>query len=117
MDSEYKFRIELLETTKLNVETVRDSLLQAAQYGMPVKSALASTLGVTQSNLNNMAFLENEIMNLPDNLIPLSSSHTQSVKSAGAPKKKKMLFPIKVLKRGKMKETLIESNQMIFERR
>ncbi|MEC1395646.1 hypothetical protein P9D26_20335 [Bacillus velezensis] len=88
MDSEYKFRIELLETTKLNVETVRDSLLQAAQYGMPVKSALASTLGVTQSNLNNMAFLENEIMNLPDNLIPLSSSHTQSVKSAGAPKKK-----------------------------
>ncbi|MEW5569607.1 hypothetical protein [Rossellomorea marisflavi] len=84
----YKFRVRFLETTRLNVDGVRDSLLKAAQYGMPVKSALASTMGLTPSSLVSMAYLENELLGLPDKLIPLSSAHTLSGKDgAGAPTK------------------------------
>lgn len=84
----YKFRVRFLETTRLNVDGVRDSLLKAAQYGMPVKSALASTMGLTPSSLVSMAYLENELLGLPEKLIPLSSAHTLSGKDgAGAPMK------------------------------
>ncbi|WJV20702.1 hypothetical protein QU593_09830 [Rossellomorea marisflavi] len=84
----YKFRVKFLETTRFNVNEVRDSFLKAAQYGMPVKSALAATLGLTPSNLVSMAYLENELLGLPDKLIPLSSAHTLSGKDgAGAPMK------------------------------
>jgi len=84
----YKFRVKFLETTQFNVESVRNGLLKSAQYGMPVKSALAATWGYTPSTFMNMTFLENEVMNLPEKLIPLSSSHTASGKDgAGAPKK------------------------------
>lgn len=85
----YKFRVKFLETTRFNVDSVRDGLLKSAQYGMPVKSALAATLGLTPSSLMNMTFLENDILNLPEKLIPLSSAHTSSSKDgAGAPTKK-----------------------------
>lgn len=86
----YKFRVKFLETTRFNVDTVRDGLLKSAQYGMPVKSALAATLGITPSSLMNMTFLENTVLDLPNNLIPLSSSHTTSgnaTSTVGAPKK------------------------------
>ncbi|PLR72307.1 hypothetical protein [Bacillus sp. UMB0728] len=87
-NGKYKFRVKFLETTRFNVDTVRDGLLKSAQYGMPVKSALAATWGYTPSAFMNMTFLENEIMNLPEKLIPLSSSHTTSGKDgAGAPAK------------------------------
>lgn len=85
----YKFRVKFLETTRFNVDTVREGLLKSAQYGMPVKSALAATLGLTPSSLMNMTFLENTVLDLPNKLIPLSSSHVQSGKSSkGAPTKK-----------------------------
>ncbi|MGD7047076.1 hypothetical protein FZC83_02330 [Rossellomorea marisflavi] len=84
----YKFRVRFLETTRFNVQEVREGFLKAAQYGMPVKSALAATLGLTPSNLVSMAFLENELLDLPNKLIPLASSHTSSNKDgAGAPMK------------------------------
>ncbi|PLR99638.1 hypothetical protein [Bacillus sp. T33-2] len=88
INGKYKFRVKFLETTRFNVGEVRDGLLKSAQYGMPVKSALAATWGYTPSTFMNMTFLENEVMNLPEKLIPLSSSHTTSGKdSTGAPKK------------------------------
>ena len=82
----YKFKIKFLETTRNNYKDVQDSLLKAAQYGMPVKMALASTYGLSPSSMVNMTFLENEILDLPKKLIPLSSSHTQSGDTSnGAP--------------------------------
>lgn len=84
----YKFRVKILDTTIFNIDSVRDSYLKSAQYGLPVKSALASTLDLTPSSLINMTFLENEVLNLPEKLIPLSSSHTTSGTSTpGAPEK------------------------------
>lgn len=88
-NKKFKFRVKFLKTTHFNVDTVRDGLLKSAQYGLPVKSALAATLDLTPSSFANMIFLENDILGLHEKLIPLASSHTTSGKEgAGAPKKK-----------------------------
>lgn len=82
----YKFRVKFLETTRFNIDDVRKSLLSGAQYGMPTKSALAATYDLTPSAFSNMTFLENEVLELHDKLIPLASSHTQtSDQSQGRP--------------------------------
>jgi hypothetical protein len=87
-NNKYKFRVKFLETTRFNIDNVQDRYLKAAQYGLPVKTALAATLGLTPSGLINMTYLENEILDLPNKFIPLSSSHTTSGKDgAGAPEK------------------------------
>jgi hypothetical protein len=87
-NTKYKFRIRFLNTTVFNVDDVFEKYLKAAQYGMPVKLALGASLGLSGSEMANMVFLENEIMELHDTLIPLSSSHTQSSKGEkGRPQK------------------------------
>lgn len=87
-NTKYKFRIRFLNTTVFNVDDVFEKYLKAAQYGMPVKLALGASLGLSGSEMGNMVFLENEIMEFHDTLIPLSSSHTQSSKGEkGRPKK------------------------------
>ncbi|MBL4950995.1 hypothetical protein JK635_01915 [Neobacillus sp. YIM B02564] len=88
INKRFKFRVKFLKTTNFNIDTVRDGLLKSAQYGLPVKSALAATLDLTPSSFINMTFLENSVLDLPNILIPLSSSHTLTNKEgAGAPKK------------------------------
>jgi hypothetical protein len=89
LNKKYKFRVKFLKTTNFNIDTIRDGLLKSAQFGLPVKSALAATLDLTPSSFINMTFLENEILNLGEILQPLASAHVQSGKDgAGAPKKK-----------------------------
>lgn len=87
-NSTYKFRVRFLNTTVFNVDDVFEKYLKAAQYGMPVKLALGASLGLSGNEMVNMVFLENEIMQLQDTLVPLSSSHTQSNKGEiGRPQK------------------------------
>lgn len=84
----YNFRVKFLNTTWFNWDAVADRYLKAAQFGTPVKLALGASLGLSGSEMMNMMFLENEILQLHDELIPLSSSHTQSNKGeSGRPQK------------------------------
>lgn len=88
LNKSFKFRVKFLETTDFNYQEVSDRYLKAAQYGVPVIQELAASLGLSPSALINKTFLQNEILNLPTKLIPLSSSHTQSGDSnnmGGAP--------------------------------
>lgn len=89
INKSFKFRVKFLETTDFNHAEVTDRYLKAAQYGVPVIQELAASLGLSPSALINKTFLQNEILNLPIKLIPLSSSHTQSGDSTsnGAPTK------------------------------
>lgn len=86
--SQYSFKVRFLNTTVFNVDEVFEKYLKAAQYGMPVKNALAASVGITPSSMSSMAFLENEVLGLHDMLIPLSSSHTQSGKEEAGRKAK-----------------------------
>ncbi len=75
----YKFRMKFLDTTIFNKQDIIDSLLKNAQYGLPVVTMLCVALGVSQSSIESMTYLENDILGLKEKLKPLSSSHTQSV--------------------------------------
>lgn len=74
----YKFRAKILDITVFNRDAVIEQYLKSAQYGLPVKMLLGASLGLSPSGVTNMAFLENEVLQLTDKFIPLSSSHTQS---------------------------------------
>lgn len=74
----YKFRLKMLNTTVFNIKDKSDELLKNAQYGLPVKLMLCASLGLTPSATVSMSFLENDILGLSQNFIPLQSSHTSS---------------------------------------
>lgn len=74
----FNFRVKILNTTVQNKDSVIEKYLQSAQYGLPVKLMLGSALGLSPSSMTSMAYLENVILDLTNQLIPLSSSHTQS---------------------------------------
>lgn len=85
----YNFKVKFLDITVFNRNDVFERYLKAAQYGVPSKLALGASLGFSGSELVNMTYLENEVLNLNSLFEPLSSSHTQSGKdSAGRPQKK-----------------------------
>lgn len=87
-NTSYKFRVEFLKTTENNRQDVFENYLKAAQYGFPTKHATFAALGHSPSSLENMVFLENQVLGLTLKLEPLSSSHTTSGKDgAGAPSK------------------------------
>jgi hypothetical protein len=78
--TQYKFKVRFLNTTVFNVDDVFEKYLKAAQFGMPVKNALAASVGLSPSSMSSMAFLENDVLNWSATLQPLASSHTQSGK-------------------------------------
>ena len=87
MNGKYKFRIRILKTTEHNVGAYRDARLKEAQFGIPVKNEIIATTGAQPSSIYLNSFLENEILELTDKLIPLKSSHTGDAtnEETGAP--------------------------------
>lgn len=77
----FKFRLRILDNTIFNRHENTEVLLKNAQFGLPVKSMLCASLGLTPSSLVSMNYLENEVLGLVDSFIPLSSSHTQTNES------------------------------------
>lgn len=91
----FNFRLRILDNTIFNKKENAESLLKNAQYGLPVKIMLCACLGISPSAVVSMNYLEEMVLGLTDNFIPLSSSHTQSgsisedsVNENGRPKKK-----------------------------
>ena len=78
-----KFQITILDISEFHRQQFHDIMLKDAQYGVPVKSAIAASLGLNPPNMSAMLYMENEIMKLHDNMIPLQSSYTQSSDSEG----------------------------------
>lgn len=85
LNGKYKFRAKFLDITNQNYKDVQDNLLSAAQSGLPVKMQLCASYGLSPSSVQNMVFLENDVLNLVDKFTPLSTSFTQSSKSQGRP--------------------------------
>lgn len=72
------FRINILDITIFNKGEVFEQALKSAQFGFPVKHIVGATLGLSPSAMMNMAHLENDVLEMQDHLIPVSSSHTQT---------------------------------------
>lgn len=90
--SDLMFNIDILDVTHFNQSDKHKMYLESAQFGIPVKSHISATLGLSPIETMNMAYLENDILELHDKFIPLQSSHTMSSDSLlngedGRPKK------------------------------
>lgn len=81
----YKFKINMLNTTWQNQSEKISQELKSAQFGTPNKIKLATSMGLSQSSIGSMTFLENEVLELHDNWIPLQSSHTQNGNEVNSP--------------------------------
>ncbi|MEK5036309.1 hypothetical protein MKY96_33190 [Paenibacillus sp. FSL R7-0302] len=75
------FRVNFLDITIFNKQEIFENALQASQFGVPAKMIIGASMGMSPSSMVNMAILENEILGLPERLIPLSSSHTGGAES------------------------------------
>jgi hypothetical protein len=83
----YKFKVTMPNITVFNYKDIQSALLSACQYGVPVKTDLAISYGLTPSDITNKSFLEEDILGITDKWKPLQSSHTQSDGNGGAPNK------------------------------
>jgi hypothetical protein len=70
--------VKYLPVSPWTKQDYKDSLLNSAQYGVPVKMAVAALDGFNPLETLSMEFLENQCFNLHENWIPLQSSYTQS---------------------------------------
>jgi len=73
-----KFKIKILDVTYFNRTEMHDRFMKDGQYGLPVRSAIMATAGYSPSDLENLQYLENTILELDKKEIPLTSSNTQS---------------------------------------
>lgn len=78
--SDLMFNIDILDVTHFNQSDKHKMYLESAQFGIPVKSHIGATLGLSPIEIMNMAYLENDILELHEKFIPLMSSHTMSTK-------------------------------------
>ncbi len=76
-----KFKIQILPSTVFNQEDLYKMYKESATLGVPVKSMLSAINGLEPIDMAAMCDLENNILDIPNNFIPLSSSYTQSSKS------------------------------------
>jgi hypothetical protein len=83
------WRVHLLNVTHYNIDDFFERVMTSGEYGFPVRSVIAATLGLTPSSLMNMNYLENEVLGLNESMVPMQSSHTSTTDGEdGAPKKK-----------------------------
>ena len=84
-----KFKLKMLDVTKNNANDDIDKLMKLAQYGVPSTTLVSSLAGMNQSDLEWLNYVENDILDIANKFIPLSSSHTQSAngnESVGRPR-------------------------------
>lgn len=86
-NSNISFKYQILPITYYNADKFADTSFKLASSGYSfLMPALA--MGISQKDLSNLKDLENDVLNLKEKLLPLTSSYTQgSEGSAGAPKK------------------------------
>lgn len=71
------FRCTFVDVTQLSVNSVADNLLKAATYGIPTVSHYCATIGMSQSDMMALNYLQTEVLDIRNTFVPLSSSNTQ----------------------------------------
>lgn len=96
VSSSVKFKINILDVTYFNRVEMHNQYLKDGQYGLPVRSAIMATAGYSPSDLENLSYLENTVLELNKNEVPLTSSNTQSAadNEGGRPTNKSEGLPL-----------------------
>lgn len=74
--SDLMFNAQILHVTHFNRDDMFQMYLTSAQYGIPVKNHVSAVVGLDPIETMNMAFLENDLLEMHEEFIPLMSSHT-----------------------------------------
>ncbi|EPY2277967.1 hypothetical protein ACXAT3_002719 [Clostridium sporogenes] len=91
--TQFMYQFSFLDVTINNQQKMIDKYFKLAQYGLPVKTNLCSLVGLSPVDMQINTWLENDVLKLHENWLPLNSSHTQtseaddSNKKIGKPKK------------------------------
>lgn len=72
------FRTEFLDVSRFNSKEAGDAYLKACTYGIPLVSYYAASQGLGQAELDSMAYLENNVLELNKLFKPLQSSTQMS---------------------------------------
>lgn len=75
-------KVDFLDISPYNEKEMADQYLKGCQYGAPMVSRYCASLGMNQAEMDSMNFLEVEILELPTNFVPLTSSAQMSSSSA-----------------------------------
>lgn len=80
-NSKYYFEVSILPISHYNRKDMLDIYLKTAQYGYS-KILVGIVSGIKQSSFIDLMELENDILKLHDNMVPLQSSHTSGGEDA-----------------------------------
>lgn len=78
-----KWKIQFIPVTWFSLDKYLERVKEGATLGLPVKSAYASLVNIQQTDISSMAFLENDVLDLPNILVPLKTSYTQTTADNG----------------------------------
>jgi len=70
------FNVEILHVTYYNQQETYKMLVESGTYGVPVKNRLSAVVGLDPLEAMNMAYLENELLKMHEEWLPLMNSHT-----------------------------------------
>ena len=71
-------KVKFFEVSAYTKEDFKEQLLDSAQNGLPTKLAYNTLNGFSEKETLALNFLEEDVVNLKDKLVPLSTSYTQS---------------------------------------
>ena len=71
-------KVKFFEVSAYTKEDFKEQLLDSAQNGLPTKLAYNTLNGFSEKETLALNFLEEDVLNLKDKLVPLSTSYTQS---------------------------------------
>lgn len=87
------FNVRILPITYYNQDKMYKMYLEAGSYGTPTKSLLSASVGLEPIEFIGMAHLENKLLKMQEEWVPLMNSHTMSsdsvenIEKGGRPKK------------------------------
>lgn len=93
--SDLMYNTTILPVTNFNREEMFKMYMEGGTVGVPIKSFLSATMGLDPIQTMNMAYLENDLLKMHEEFIPLMSSHTMGsegvagLEKDGAPEKDK----------------------------
>lgn len=77
--------VKYFEVSIYTKEDVQATLLESCQYGFSNRLAYNTFNGIDERTTISMLYFENNILGMPEKMIPLSSSYTQTSEDVGRP--------------------------------
>ena len=78
------FKTTFLDVSPFNRKEVGDQYLKAATYGMPAVTYYCVSQGISQNDIDQMNFLEQDVLDIGSRFRPLQSSNTVSSSTGDA---------------------------------